>query len=239
MLAEVGYPHPVVKFGTKTINQVQARKISVKSSSITFIMKLYKHKFCVTLHNTHTGMIYNTLAAAAVAYILGIPQEAIIRGIHEQGAIAGRFEHRELLHGRGTLINDCYNANPESMKAALLAFQTLDTKAQKVAILGDMLELGAYGPFWHRQVGRLLHHMPSLQHVILVGDLVKWTKKTAPVGLTVDLVSTWQEALARLHEVLAEESLVLVKGSNGMKLGNLVQETTRGSGRYDEVTTLT
>jgi UDP-N-acetylmuramoyl-tripeptide--D-alanyl-D-alanine ligase len=112
------------------------------------------------------------------------------------------------------------------MKAALLAFQKIQTKAQKIAILGDMLELGVNAPFWHRQLGRFLRKVPSLKHVILVGDMVKWTYKTVPVGITVDLVPTWKEAVDKLESQLAQESVVLVKGSRGMALDNLVQKFT-------------
>ncbi len=67
------------------------------------------------------------------------------------------------------MINDCYNANPESMKAALLAFQKMDTKAQKIAVLGDMLEFGVNSPFWHRQLGRFLRKVPSLKSCYFSG----------------------------------------------------------------------
>lgn len=226
LLAEVGYRHPVVKFGTKTSNQVQARKVRVEGSTITFILKLYKKKYTITLHNAHMGMVYNVLAAAAAAYILHINQEVIVQAVQRPITVAGRFEHRSLRVGCGTLINDCYNANPESMKAALIAFQTLETQAYKVAILGDMLELGEHAPFWHRQIGRILRQTPSIQRVILVGSLVNWVKKTAPTDIAIDVVPSWQEALALLRAVQEAQMCVLVKGSNGMKLSNLVQEST-------------
>ena len=78
-------------------------------------------------------------------------------------------------------------------------------------------------PFWHRQIGRFLRKVPSLKQVILVGDLVQWTKKTAPVGLPVEVVSSWQEAVKQLEKELKEESVVLVKGSNNIGLANLVE----------------
>ncbi len=112
------------------------------------------------------------------------------------------------------------------MKASLLAFQKINTKAQKVAILGDMLELGVNSPFWHRQLGRFLRKVPSLNHLILVGDMVKWTYKTVPVGIKVEFVANWQEAAQKLDPLLEQESVVLVKGSRGIALDNLVQKFT-------------
>ena len=228
LLADVGYAHPMVKFGTKMSSQVQARKIQMNGFSIQFIMKLYKKKYSVTLHNAHMGMVYNVLAAAAMAYVLQIHDQVIVEAIQQRCVVEGRFEHKPLKIGYGTLINDCYNANPESMKASLLAFHKIETKAKKIAVIGDMLELGEYAPFWHRQVGRLFRQMPSVQHLILVGDLIQWTKKTVPISVHVEMVPSWKEAAARLRELTDQEQelFVLVKGSQGMNLTNLVQETT-------------
>lgn len=225
-LAQVSYMHPVIKFGSKTTNQIQARKIRIHNSSVTFVMKIYKEKHTVTLLKPHAGVVFNALAATAAAHLLGVPHAVILKSIQQPLHVPGRFEQKELKSSKGTIINDCYNANPESMKAALLAFQSIQTSAQKIAVLGDMLELGVNSPFWHRQLGRFLRKVPSLKQVILVGDLIKWTKKTAPAGLTVEVVPTWAEAVERLGSKISEESVILVKGSNGVGLRNLVDAFT-------------
>ncbi len=222
MLSKVAYVHPVIKFGTKTMNQIQARKVHVTNKHITFLLKIYKEKFPITLKQTHEGAIFNSLAAAAIAHLLKVPSEIIAQAIAMPVVVAGRFERLPLKGGKGVMINDCYNANPESMKASLLAFQHFDTKDQKIAILGDMLELGINSPFWHRQLGRFLRKVPSLTHVILVGSHVKWTKKTLPFGLTADVVPTWEHALEKIEQQLDTESAILVKGSLGVGLSNLV-----------------
>ena len=132
-----------------------------------------------------------------------------------------------MLNARGVLIDDCYNANPESMNAALLAFQHIETKSQKIAVLGDMLELRVNSPFCHRQLGRFLRKVPSLNHVILVGSMVQWTKRAAPVNVGLEIVPTWQEAIDRLERQLThKDSVVLVKASNGVGLNNLVKKFT-------------
>jgi UDP-N-acetylmuramoyl-tripeptide--D-alanyl-D-alanine ligase len=112
------------------------------------------------------------------------------------------------------------------MKAALLAFQQIETKSPKIAILGDMLGLGMNSPFWHRQVGRFLRKVPSLNKVILVGNLVAWVKKTAPVGLRVEIVETWQEAAQKIEAELVAKPTILVKGSRAIGLDNLVSALT-------------
>lgn len=224
MLAHVGYVHPVIKFGTKTINQIQARKIHCTGESTTFVLKMYRKKYTVTINQVHEGVIMNSLAAATVAQLLGVSDEIIVQAIQNPVIVPGRFEKRTLKNGKGILIHDCYNANPESMRASLLAFQKVDTHAQKIIVLGDMLELGVNSPFWHRQLGRFLRKVPSVKQVILVGSMVAWTKKTMPFGVQAHIVPTWQAAMTQLQEQLSQDACILVKGSFGTGLRHLVQE---------------
>ena len=226
VLSQISYPHPIIRFGSKTTNQIQARKIQSNNLSTTFVLKLYKERHVIMLDSNHAGRVLNALAAAAVGYLLSIPSKTIIQGIQQPLHIEGRYEATQLKAAKGILINDAYNASPESMKAALLAFEKVESKGQKIAVLGDMLELGVNSPFWHRQLGRFLRKVPSLHHVILVGDLVKWTKATVPVGITFEHVPTWKEAVSSLKKRLDKEAAILVKGSLGMHLDNLVVELT-------------
>jgi UDP-N-acetylmuramoyl-tripeptide--D-alanyl-D-alanine ligase len=231
ILAHVSYQHPVIKFGSKTTNQIQARKMRVSGSHISFVLKIYKKKYSIVLDHPHVGAVFNVLTATAAAHWLGVSDEVIIAAIQKPCVVESRFEERVINGARGMLINDCYNANPESMKAALLAFQQIETKSPKIAVLGDMLGLGVNSPFWHRQVGRFLRKVPSLTKVILVGNLVSWVKKTAPVGLRVEIVASWQEAKQKIELELDTKPAVLVKGSLAMGLGNLVAAlTAKGDG---------
>lgn len=232
ILANVSYQHPVIKFGSKTTNQIQARKMRVSGSHISFVLKIYKKKYSIVLDHPHIGAVFNVLTATAAAHWIGVSDEVIINAIQKPFVVAGRFEERLVNGNRGTLINDCYNANPESMKAALLAFQQIETKSPKIAILGDMLGLGVNSPFWHRQVGRFLRKVPSLNKVILVGNLVSWVKKTAPVGLRVEVVGSWQEAAQKIENDLEAKPAILVKGSHAIGLENLVSMlTTKNDGK--------
>ncbi len=221
LLAQVAYTHPTVKFGCKTINQIQARKIQSTHDRTAFMLKLYKNRYKVTLPTNHTGRVINALAASAAAHLLGISPELIVQGIQTPLTIFGRFQALTIKDNKGVLINDAYNANPESMKAALLALERVDAKGAKIAVLGDMLELGVNSPFWHRQLGRFLRKVPSLHHVILVGDMVKWTKTTVPLGLTVDIVADWREALDKVRDRLVPDSVILIKASRAVALYNL------------------
>jgi UDP-N-acetylmuramyl pentapeptide synthase len=223
-LSSVGYTHPVIKFGSKTTNQIQVRKINITPDAIHFVLKIYKKKYPVVLKDTHEGTIYNILAATAIAHLLNVSDETIVRAIQKPLQVPGRFEHCIMKNNKGILINDTYNANPESVKAALSAFHAIETKAKKILVLGDMQGLGQNTAFWHRQIGRFLRKIQSLKAIILVGSDISWTKRTSPMGLPISVVASWQEAVEALNGYLDTQSLVLVKGSRNLHLENVVNE---------------
>lgn len=224
LLTNVSYKHPVMRVGFKTINQIQARKIQVNGDEIKFVLKLYDNKYPVTLTQAHEGRVMNVLIASGIAHLLGIADSAIVRAVQQPFQVPGRFEHCAMKQANGTIINDTYNANPESVKAALLAFEKIVAVpgTRKIAVLGDMRGLGPNAPFWHRQIGRFLRKIPSLDQLILVGSEVAWIKKTAPLNLPVEQVATWQEAVTLLDELVKNPVLVLVKGSRSLHLENVV-----------------
>jgi UDP-N-acetylmuramoyl-tripeptide--D-alanyl-D-alanine ligase len=224
LLSAVSYAHPVIKFGSKTTNQIQMRKLHMVGDTVHFVLKIYQKKYAVTLTQAHEGSVYNVLAATAIAHILQVPDEIIVQAIQKTIAVPGRFEYCTMANNKGILINDTYNANPESVKAALATFQGIESSAKKILVLGDMRGLGQNAPFWHRQIGRFLRKVQSLKKLILVGTDVNWTKKTVPMGLSVSVVASWQEAVDVLREQLDSEVLVLVKGSRTLHLENVVNE---------------
>lgn len=227
LISQVSFAHPVIKFGYKTTNQVQARKVRIINGETHCIIKIYKNKYAIKLQKAHASAVTSSLIAATVGHLLDIDHAVIMKAIQEPIIIAGRFERRKIKKGKGIIINDCYNANPESMKAALLAFQSMQTTLPKVAVIGDMLELGVNSPFWHRQIGRFLRKVPSLKKVLLVGTMIEWTQKMLPIGMQVMRVANWQEARDRLPELIGnEEVMMLVKASRGIGLSHFVDHFT-------------
>ncbi len=148
----------------------------------------------------------NTLVALTVYALLDLPL-----GQAQEGVANIRFSRlrgEELsLPGGGTLINDCWNANPASMTAALEELGRRNG-VRKVAVLGGMAELGSEGPRYHREIGELIH---QLDHVIAVGDLAR------DYGAE-DWVPDADEAAKRLSELVQPGDVVLVKGSRSVGL---------------------
>jgi len=222
------FHHPITKFGFKTTNQVQARKVRTIQRSdgtlqTSFLLKWFGEKRTVILAGNHRGFVANALAAASVSYLLDISLDHLAEGIERFPGVEHRFEIKQLAHNRGTMICDCYNANPESMKAALNAFDEIKTDERKVAVLGDMLELGEKEMYWHRQIGRLVNQLGSIDSVILVGPRAKHMARTIGGSTQVEIVDNWQMASSHLEKhIKAHKSLVLLKASRDIQLDKIV-----------------
>lgn len=222
LLSGVSYAHPVVRFGCKLTNQVQARRVDNDGARLRCLLKIYHERFQLDLPTPHRGWLMSALASATAAHFLGVDGLSIVEAIQTMPPVRGRFQALSLKRFKGTVIDDAYNANPESMKEALITFEKLEMPGEKIAILGDMLGLGANGAFWHRQIGRFLRRAPSIEHVILVGEQVKAAEKTMPRWVTYQVVPRWEDAEALLESYLVRESAILVKGSRDVGLQQLV-----------------
>jgi UDP-N-acetylmuramoyl-tripeptide--D-alanyl-D-alanine ligase len=229
LLSNAYYIHPVIRFGTKTKNQIQARMIKIlPDNSISFILKIYDKKVRVKLNGNNPGFVNNALAASTLAYLLNVSLSDIIKGLESFKGFDNRFERKKIVDGQGEFISDCYNASPESMKAAILAFEQLKTLNNKIAILGEMKELGESELFWHRQIGRVLGRALSLSYLILVGKNARLMAKNAPINLKIEFADDWMQAKEVLSQILRlnkeKKSLILVKASHSMGLDKIVDE---------------
>ncbi|MCD8038499.1 MAG: UDP-N-acetylmuramoyl-tripeptide--D-alanyl-D-alanine ligase [Lachnospiraceae bacterium] len=170
-------------------------------------------------------MVYNALAAAAVGALLGLDAEQIRRGIEAVQSVGGRSN---IIHGeRFTVIDDCYNANPVSVKAALdlLNLSDLAVSPRRVAVLGDMFELGENERQLHAQVGSYAAGL-EIQVLICVGDLCRSMYEAAlsakNEGMSVYYFEDKESALDGFEGILNEKDTVLVKASHGMHFEEVV-----------------
>lgn len=171
-------------------------------------------------------MLYDALAAAAVGAFFGLTPAQIQAGIREVEAVDGRSHVMRTRHY--TLIDDCYNANPVSVKAAidlLSMTDNLDKSVRKVAVLGDMFELGAEEKELHREVGGYAVQK-GLDVVICVGELCKNMFEGAQSITDADTKCYYfadKEALfLDLNKILRDGDLVLVKASHGMHFEEII-----------------
>ena len=158
----------------------------------------------------------NALAAIAAYYALGLPLGKVQKGARHVQLSRLRGEEIPLPEG-GILINDCYNANPLSMAAALEHLQQRAGDSRKVAVLGDMAELGAGAPAYHREVGAGAARA-GVDVLVAVGPLARgYVQGARGVQLT-RWAPTVEQGLAALRSVLRPGDYVLVKGSRAMGL---------------------
>lgn len=174
--------------------------------------------FGVPLLGAHNAL--NALMAIAVARRLGLSDELIAAGLRKVQPVEMRLEPMTV--GGYRIINDAYNANPSSVEAALLTFARLTSKGRKVAILGDMLELGSRSEEMHRLVGGLVASS-KIGLLVAVGPQMRYAGEVAAAsGITVERFADVAAAGAALRGLLRSGDEILLKGSRGMAMERIL-----------------
>jgi len=169
--------------------------------------------------------VANSMAVIAIAKEMGLEYAEIVQGL-EQVEISGM--RLKVMVGKNdvTVINDCYNANPEAMAGALEVLSTFQGK-RKIAVLGDMYELGMYSESGHKKTGMAVVRF-GCDCLLTVGTLAKNIALGAfEAGMkseNVIVCENNQEAIKKLEEILLPNDAVLIKGSRGMKMEEIVTE---------------
>ena len=157
----------------------------------------------------------NVLAAVCIGRHFDVPNENIVQAIHDYTPANSRSQLKDT--GRNELVLDAYNANPTSMAAALANFAHLRTDRKKLAILGDMRELGATSQAEHVAIINLVKSLGL--DTIVVGEEFMKAAPEIPLRRFPDVAATVEALKAAKPEGL----LVLVKGSRGVKLEEVVE----------------
>ena len=172
------------------------------------------------LHVLGRHMAMNALAAAAAAHAAGIEPDAIVRGLEAFRPVAGRLVPRSGLHG-SAVIDDSYNANPDSVRAAIDVLAA--AAGERWLVLGDMGEVGKQGPAFHREVGAYARER-GVQRLFAAGTLAREAADAFGTG-----AAHYESVDALATEVAAREKsgvTVLVKGSRFMRMERVVRALT-------------
>ena len=184
-------------------------------------------------HNAH-----NCAAAAAIAHAMGIGAEEVAAGLCQYRPMDKRMAAKDL-PGGVKLVNDAYNANPASMAAGLRTLAALATagkgKRKSMAVLGDMLELGAASPAQHQGIGRLAAEL-GLSYLALTGSYAGEIAQAAQAhGMQAEririfdnpaAIGSWCAGLMSKGD-LGQGDWILVKGSRGMRMEGFIEELER------------
>lgn len=162
--------------------------------------------------------VLNSLCAIAVGRYFDIPMAKITEGISGFELTKGRMEIEKAKCG-ASIINDTYNANYDSMKAAIEYLEKIEGK-RKIAVLGDMKELGDYSESLHRKVGE---EVKNIDILITIGKLAKYIEETADVREMLHFDNN-ESALEYLKKIMKKDDIILLKASNSMKFGDIAKE---------------
>jgi UDP-N-acetylmuramoyl-tripeptide--D-alanyl-D-alanine ligase len=220
----------VVSFGSSAkadVRAVQSRDRNDSGSTFGLILPGRVRPVAVRLKTYGQHNIQNALAAAAIGLVLGVPATAIAEGLARFRPAAMRSQ---ILFVHGVrVINDCYNANPASMRAAVHLLAELGAKHRTIAVLGDMLELGPETKHMHRAVGGFLA-AEGITYLIACGTLGRELAQGArSEGMPADRIVEVPDAAAagtRLKSMVQQGDVVLVKASRGMQMEQVVETIT-------------
>jgi UDP-N-acetylmuramoyl-tripeptide--D-alanyl-D-alanine ligase len=212
--------------------EVRAEDVTVDGQGVRFRLLLAEGNWPVRLSVPGRYNVHNALAAAAAAHALKMSGAQIVEGLERFRSCAGRMEVAELASG-ATLLEDFYNANPLAVEAALKALDELPGSGRRIAVLGDMLELGEAAADLHRQTG--LNASKCADLLILLGDRAEDTAAGARQGgmapQSVWVVKSHEEAVQLLGDLLRPGDRVLVKGSRGMTMEKICKALRASDGR--------
>lgn len=218
---------PVTYYGLSERCTVRAEGIEVDTRShASFELVTDEGRVRVSLSVPGRHNVYNALAAASVGLYLGVGLDTVATALGSAELTAMRMQTFVSADGI-TVINDAYNANPVSMQAAVVTLAEMESAERRIAVLGDMAELGSLTELAHFRVGEVVARLP-VDVLVTVGPRARHIADGARAeGMSIDTIhacATAGEATATLRGLLRHNDAVLVKASRVMGLESVVEE---------------
>ncbi len=208
-------------FGFNTNNDIYCTEYHMDEDSINFKCMINGKVENIFIPTVGKHNIYNAMASILVGLTLNMSLEDIKLGL--KGFTASKMRLDISKKGDLTIINDAYNASPDSMKAALEILGRYKTR--RVAVLGDMFEMGEHSEYGHRLVGE--YSINNVDVLITIGDMSKFISDEAnKLGLDSKNIYHFEDkevAINSLDSIVKNDDVVLVKASRGMELEKIVE----------------
>ena len=208
----------VKKIGYNHEYDVYASNIILREEETEFLAHAFGEEAVFNLPMAGKHNVLNTMLAIEVSKSLNVSFEDMVRGVENLEATSMRLQ---VIKKQGlTIINDCYNASPDSMRSSLDVLSAYKNN-RKIAILGDMYELGDESEKSHFEVGR--YAKDKVDTLIVIGKYIKNFKD----GFNNDniiMYNTKEECIKELENIIKLDDVVLVKASRGVKLENVVKK---------------
>ena len=221
----------VLLFGQSKNARIRATAVKEKTTGISFNLDLPEESLRVDLKVPGQFMVINALAAAAVGHLLGIAAEDIKAGLETFKPAWGRMNIIQTANGIH-IIDDTYNANPDSMRAAITTLRSLRANNRSLLVAGDMLELGEQSESLHRQAGAWAA-AAGINQLWVTGDFAGAVIAGAKdAGMKAEHIFTGsrEELLVELQKSLKSGDWVLVKGSRGARMDAVVEGLKQWAG---------
>lgn len=212
-------------FGIKNESEFNAKNIKLKENSSEFICENTNEKINIEVPVGGEHFILNALCGLTVGKLLNLNNEEIKKGIKDFKLTAKRMEINHLKNNI-TIINDSYNASYESMKASILNLKNMNGE-RKIAVLGDMFELGDFSEKLHKEVGTEIYKN-KIDKLYLIGNYSKFIGEEAEKeGYKKENIFYFEnkdELFNNLKNNLKSGDVILIKASNGMKLFEIAEK---------------
>ncbi|MEG2348867.1 MAG: UDP-N-acetylmuramoyl-tripeptide--D-alanyl-D-alanine ligase [Clostridia bacterium] len=192
--------------------------------SITYKTKIYGKENKVIINQIGNHNILNSLCAIKVGEIFNISEKNILKGVFEYKNFSRRLETKKIKNDI-ILIDDTYNASFDSMMSGLATIDEISTK-RKIAVLGDMLELGENAAKMHFKVGKLFEKY-KFNYLIAVGKFSKEIVKGATNYIVKENIFWFEkneDALNKIIEIMQSGDIIYFKASNGMKFDTIIKK---------------
>lgn len=210
----------IVYFGIKKKADFFASEIKFNKCGYDLLINS-KHKARLNLLGQHN--IYNALAAISVADILGIELKQIIKSLSSFALPKMRLEITQI--SQISVINDAYNANPDSFRAAVDSLEEIPAKGRKIIVAADMLELGKDSQEFHRQLGKYIADKKCADILFGVGNLAKDLIESAILnGQKAKVFDSFEAAAEVIVKEIKEGDVLLIKGSRMMQMERLLDK---------------
>ncbi|CEK12761.1 UDP-N-acetylmuramoyl-tripeptide--D-alanyl-D-alanine ligase [Chthonomonas calidirosea] len=217
--------------GTGSPADVSVKPLEAREKgSLRLALDLHGHRYTVQMTALGSHQAHNAAAALAVALALDVPLEKALTALSQWPGAEGRMTSRRAQNG-ACVLDDCYNAGVESMLAALQTLASLTGPENRVAVLGDMKELGDFALKAHQMVGQAVAQI-GLRLLITVGDLAQQIAEEANRNLQPgepilhQHFPTSEEAAKNIGLHIRPSDTVLVKGSRAMQMEQIVSALT-------------
>ena len=224
----------ILFYGTGDNAAIKAEKIKEKTTGISFTMILPKATVDINLKAHGKFMVSNGLAAASAGFLAGLSAAEIQSGLEDFKPVDGRMNILKTESGIN-LIDDTYNANPDSMKAAITTLISLKKDKRGILVLGDMLELGKDEKSMHTTLGSLAADSGAAKIYLTGRFSARVADGALNKGMTMQNIftGTKKEIIKDLTQTARRGDWILVKGSRGAHMENIVSELIKDNRNKD------